>query len=170
MVGGSEDGQTWRVGVISDTHGRLDPVVLQLFAGVDRIIHAGDVGTPQVLDGLARVAPVTAVRGNVDGGGWAWDLPVEARLSLGGATLLVGHILDDLLRANDPVREGVSAVVFGHSHKPLVERRDGILFLNPGSAGNRRFRLPRAVALLEIGPGGLRPEIVILEEGAPPRV
>jgi putative phosphoesterase len=157
-----------RVGIISDTHGRLDDVVLDLFAGVDRIVHAGDVGGPEILAALERVAPVTAVRGNVDRDRWAWDLPLEARVEVGGRTLLVGHIRDDLLRANDPAAEGVAAVVFGHSHQPLVEWREGILFLNPGSEGNRRFHLPRAVAFLEIGDGLLRPEIVILEEGTSP--
>ena len=162
---GGEAGEVVRVGVISDTHGRLDPDVLALFSGVDHIIHAGDVGSPAVLEGLRRLAPVTAVRGNVDTGGWAWDLPVEARVTLGGATLLVGHIRDELLARNDPAAEGVAAVIVGHSHKPALEWQRGILHLNPGSAGNRRFRLPRAAALLEIGPDGLDARIVILEEG-----
>jgi putative phosphoesterase len=159
------------VGVISDTHGRLDPAVLTLFAGVDHIVHAGDVGSAAVLDGLRAIAPVTAVRGNVDGGGWAWALPLEARVTFGGATLLVGHIREELLAHNDPVAEGVAGVIVGHSHKPALEWRGGILHLNPGSAGNRRFRLPRAVALLDIGPWpqGLAARIVILEEGSPGR-
>lgn len=155
--------------MISDTHGRLDPAVLQLFAGVEGIVHAGDVGSPEVLEGLRRIAPVTVVRGNVDRGGWAWDLPLEARVTIAGRTLLVGHVRETLLAANDPATEGVAAVIVGHSHKPLVEWREGILYLNPGSAGNRRFHLPRAVALLDVGPTVLRPEIVILEEGTPGR-
>lgn len=155
--------------MISDTHGRLDPAVLDLFAGVEGIVHAGDVGSPDVLAGLRPVAPVTVVRGNVDRDAWAWDLPLEARLTVAGRTLLVGHIREALLAAHDPVAEGVAAVIVGHSHKPLVEWREGILYLNPGSAGNRRFHLPRAVALLDVGPTVLRPQIIILEEGSPGR-
>lgn len=155
-----------RVGVISDTHGRLDPVVLQLFEGVDHIIHAGDVGSMAVLDGLQAVAPVTAVRGNVDRDRWACDLPDETLLRLGGSRILVRHVKEEVLRLHDPVTEGLAVVIVGHSHAPAIDWRDGVLYLNPGSAGNRRFHLPRAVAFLEIGPDGVEPEIAILEEGS----
>lgn len=155
-----------RVGVISDTHGRLDPRVLELFHGVDLIVHAGDIGAPAVLEELRAVAPVTAVRGNVDRGGWARSLPDEAAVSLGGVRMLVRHVKEEAVRSHDLVGEGFGVVIVGHSHAPTVDRRNGVLYLNPGSAGNRRFRLPRAVAFLDILGGEARAEIVILEEGS----
>jgi len=155
-----------RVGVISDTHGRLDPRVLELFQGVDHILHAGDIGSAAVLEGLRSLAPVTAVRGNVDLAPWASALPLEESLELAGRHLLVGHIREDLLRRHDPLREGLDAVVFGHTHQPLARVEAGVLYLNPGSAGPRRFHLPRAAALLHLDGRDLRPELVVLEEGA----
>jgi putative phosphoesterase len=153
--------------VVSDTHGRLHPRLLELFRGVDHIVHAGDVGSEVVLDGLRSLAPLTAVRGNVDSGPHAWDLPLEAEVELCGARILVRHIKEELLAQGRAALQGYQVVVVGHSHKPLVELSDGVLFLNPGSAGPRRFRLPRAAAILEISPGGEpRAEIVILEPSA----
>lgn len=153
------------VGVISDTHGRLDPRALRIFAGVNHIIHAGDIGSLAVLEGLRAVAPVTAVRGNVDGDGWAWELSAYEELELAGRRLLVGHIREQLLRDHDPAAEGYAAVIVGHSHAPSIGWRDGLLYFNPGSAGRRRFHLPLAVGLLEVRANRIRPEIVIIEEG-----
>ena len=157
------------VGVISDTHGRLDPAVAEVFAGVDHIIHAGDVGDPGIVTALGAIAPVTAVRGNVDTSGWAWDLPTEAMLELGGARILVGHREGDLLRHHDPAHEGLDVIVSGHSHRPKMDWKEGVLYLNPGSAGPKRFGSARSLALLEIETGPvLRPRVVYLEEGAGP--
>jgi putative phosphoesterase len=155
---------TCRIGVLSDTHGRLDPAVLEAFRGVAHIIHAGDVGAPWILDDLARIAPVTAVRGNVDRDQWAWELPVQAEPEFCGVRILVGHIKEDLLRANSPEAEGFGVVIMGHSHKPAISRHNDVLYLNPGSAGPRRFHLPRACALLTIAGGAPSAEIILLEE------
>lgn len=138
-----------RVGVISDTHGLLRPQAVRALSGVDHVIHAGDVGRPDVLDALRPLAPLTVVRGNVDHGGWADGLPETAEVELGGAWFHVRHILEDL--DVDPAAAGFDVVVVGHSHRPRIERRpDGVLVLNPGSAGPRRFTLPVTVALVEI--------------------
>ena len=153
------------VGIISDTHGRLDSAVVDLFAGVAHIIHAGDVGDPGIVTALGAIAPVTAVRGNVDTSGWAWELPEEAVVELGGARILVGHREDVLLRRHDPACEGLDVVVSGHSHRPKMDWKDGVLYLNPGSAGPKRFGVARSLALLEIEAGPvLRPRLVRLEE------
>lgn len=153
------------VGIIADTHGRLDPAVAEVFAGVAHILHAGDVGDPGIVTALAAIAPVTAVRGNMDTSGWSWDLPEEALLELGGARILLGHKEGDLLRRHDPVREALDVVVSGHSHRPKMDWKEGVLYLNPGSAGPERFGLARSLALLEIEPGPiLRPRVVHLEE------
>jgi putative phosphoesterase len=138
------------VGVISDTHGHLCSEVEKRLQGVDHIIHAGDVGTFEVLRALRRIAPVTAVRGNVDMGGWADALPSRAQVELGGVCIVVGHISprpDGAGNAGQPV-----VVVAGHSHVAAKEERAGVLYLNPGSAGPRRFGRPRSMALLEIRP------------------
>ena len=140
--------------------------MLEVFEGVDHIIHAGDIGAMVVLDGLRAVAPVTAVRGNVDRDRWTFDLPDEVVLQLGGARLLVRHIKEDVLRLHDPAAEGFTGVIVGHSHAPAIDHRGGVLYLNPGSAGNRRFHLPRSVAILTVGSDGLQPELVVLEEGS----
>jgi putative phosphoesterase len=151
------------VGVISDTHGLLDPNVPELFAGVSLILHAGDVGDPRILASLGAVAPVAAVRGNMDGSGWAWDLPEEEVVEVGGARVLLGHKEADLLRRHDPARERFDAVVSGHSHRPKMEWKEGVLYLNPGSAGPKRFALPCCLALLEVTAGPcLRPWLVYL--------
>lgn len=150
-----------RVGVISDTHGSLRPEALAALEGSDLIVHAGDVGRPDILDALGRIAPVRAVRGNVDRGLWAGALPRTDVVEVAGTRLYVLHVVDEL--DLDPGVAGMDAVIYGHTHRPAVEWRRGVLFLNPGSAGPRRFELPVAVALLEIDGEGLDAEIVELE-------
>ncbi|MHC4492615.1 MAG: metallophosphoesterase family protein, partial [Planctomycetota bacterium] len=139
---------TSRVGLIADTHGLLRPEAVEALAGVERIVHAGDVGHAEILTELARLAPVTAVRGNMDHGPWADELPRTAEVEVRGRWLHALHILDDL--DLDPATGGFAAVVYGHSHRPSIERRRGVLYVNPGSAGPRRFDLPVSLALLEI--------------------
>ena len=140
-----------RVGVISDTHGLLRPEALEALAGCDRIVHAGDVGTAEILEQLRAIAPLTAVRGNVDASVWAAALPADAILRVGGTSLYVLHDLNEL--AIDPAAKGMQAVISGHSHKPSIRDERGVLYLNPGSAGPRRFRLPATLAILEIMEG-----------------
>jgi uncharacterized protein len=137
-----------RIGLISDTHGLLRPEALDFLEGSQYIVHAGDIGDPRILDALRALAPITAVRGNNDQGAWAEGLRGAESLQLGEVVLHVLHDLADL--AIDPAAAGVQVVVSGHSHKPEVSRRDGVLYVNPGSAGPRRFRLPIAVAELQI--------------------
>jgi putative phosphoesterase len=138
-----------RWGLISDTHGLLRPEALAALDGVTGIVHAGDVGTPDVLEGLARIAPVTAVRGNVDRERWADRLPETAEVEIGDEVWLhVRHIAEEI--DLDPVAAGFGVVVVGHSHVPEVRERRGVLYVNPGSAGPRRFRLPVSVALLDV--------------------
>jgi putative phosphoesterase len=148
------------LGVISDTHGLLRPEALAALRGVERILHAGDVGRPEVLSGLAALAPVTAVRGNVDRGAWAEALPLTAQVELEGHWIHALHILEDL--DLDPSAAGFAAVISGHSHRPSIARRAGVLYLNPGSAGPRRFELPVTLALLRAGTSGLRAKLVTL--------
>jgi hypothetical protein len=147
------------VGVVSDTHGLVRPEAIEALRGSDVILHAGDVGGSHVLQELGELAPVIAVRGNVDGG-WARLLPERRRLDLGGVPVLVLH--DRALMGLDPADEGMRVVVFGHSHRPLAERRDGVLWFNPGSAGPRRFRLPVSVGRLVIEDGRVRPRLIDL--------
>ena len=137
-----------RIGLISDTHGLLRPEAVAALHGSDRIVHAGDIGAPGILDALATIAPVVAVRGNNDRDAWGARLPSIARVSVAGIRLLVIHDLAQLDR--DPAAEDIDVVIAGHSHRPAIERRDGVLYVNPGSAGPRRFRLPVAVAMLKI--------------------
>jgi putative phosphoesterase len=148
------------VGLISDTHGLLRPEALDALQGVVAIVHAGDVGDPAILDELGGIAPVTAVRGNVDRGDLARRLPGSAVVTVDGVTIYVLHILEDL--DLDPRTAGVRVVVSGHTHEPAVRTRNGVLYVNPGSAGPRRFRLPVTVALLTVGPDEPRAEIVSL--------
>lgn len=138
-----------RVGVISDTHGLLRPEAVEALQGCERIIHAGDVGDPDILPKLARIAPVDAVRGNVDLERWARKLPETLAVEMDGTTVYVLHDLYDL--DLDPAAAGFGVVISGHSHRPAVEHRDGVMFLNPGSAGPRRFTLPVTVAILSVG-------------------
>lgn len=149
------------VGVIADTHGLVRPAALEALAGSELIVHAGDVGSPEVLTELRAVAPVVAVRGNNDRGPWAEHLPVSDVVDLGGVFLYVLHDVKEL--DLDPRAAGFQAVIAGHSHRPGVAERDGVLFLNPGSAGPRRFTLPITVARLTVRAGALDAAIVHLE-------
>jgi hypothetical protein len=149
------------LGVISDTHGLVRPQALAALAGVERIVHAGDIGERAVLDALARVAPVTAVRGNNDRGGWAAAIPATEVIEVGGVSLYLLHDVHDL--DLDPRAAGFAAVIAGHSHRPRIDERDGVLYLNPGSAGPRRFTLPVSVARLTIARGRVNARLVSLE-------
>ena len=149
------------LGVISDTHGLVRPEVLAALAGVERIVHAGDIGAPDVLEALGRIAPVTAVRGNNDRERWAADIPETDVLEIGEVSLYVLHDLHEL--DLDPRAAGFAAVIAGHSHQPRMEERDGVLYLNPGSAGPRRFKLPISLARLTVTGGHLRAELVTLD-------
>lgn len=137
-----------RIGVISDTHGLLRPEALAALAGVSHILHAGDVGSAEVLTGLRAIAPVRAVRGNNDTAPWANDLPQSDTLEVAGRSLYVLHEIAHL--TVDPAAAGFAAVITGHSHKAAVFSKDGVVFVNPGSAGPRRFKLPVTVAVLEV--------------------
>lgn len=149
------------IGVISDTHGLLRPEALGALRGSDQIIHAGDVGDPAILDRLREIAPVTAVRGNVDRGAWAEKLPQTAVLELGGVSIYILHKIDDL--DLKPEAAGFAAVVYGHSHVPKQETRNGVLYFNPGSAGPKRFKLPISIGKLIVEDGRVRAEIVDCE-------
>jgi putative phosphoesterase len=148
------------VGVISDTHGQLRTEAVAALRGAEHILHAGDVGSPEILDQLRTLAPVTAIRGNVDHGPWAELLPDTAVVELAGVSIYMLHDLKQLDLS--PRAAGFAAVISGHSHQPKSEQRDGVLYLNPGSAGPRRFRLPITVATLAIADGKLSPRIVEL--------
>ncbi len=137
------------IGVISDTHGLLRPEALAALTGVEHILHAGDVGDFGIVDALRRIAPVTAIRGNVDVWGNCTELPATDFVELGGKIFYLVHSVHDL--DINPVVAGVAVVVSGHSHRSVIETRDGVLYLNPGSAGPRRFQLPVTVALVEVG-------------------
>jgi uncharacterized protein len=152
-----------RIGLISDTHGLLRPQAADLLRGSNRIIHAGDVGNRSILQRLAALAPVTVVRGNNDTGEWADDLPESAIVQIGSVLIYVLH--DVALLDIDPKAAGVQVVVSGHSHKPAIEVRQGVLYVNPGSAGPRRFKLPIAVAELVIIGEAITPCIVELRSG-----
>ena len=149
-----------RIGVISDTHGLLREEALAALAGSDLIIHAGDVGDPEILGRLRALAPVTAVRGNIDTGAWASALPATAVVEDGAARIYVLHDIHDL--DIDPASAGFHIVISGHSHRPSRTERAGVIYLNPGSAGPRRFRLPITVARIDMVAEQLRMEIVDL--------
>ena len=148
-------------GVISDTHGLLRPEAIAALRGCDLIIHAGDVGNAQVIDKLSDLAPTFAIRGNVDTGAWATGLPPTDIVEVGELMFYVLHNIAEL--DLDPPTAGFAAVVFGHSHRPSIDTRDGVLYLNPGAAGPRRFRLPVTVARVMVRGGEMRPEIVELQ-------
>jgi len=151
------------IGLISDTHGLLRPEAVRALEGADLIIHAGDVGAPEILDVLRAVAPVVAVRGNVDTGAWASALPATAVAEANGTLIYVLHDLNEL--DLDPAAAGFGVVVSGHSHQPARAERGGVLFINPGSAGRRRFKLPVTVARLDLG---RKPwEVEFIEVGDP---
>jgi len=149
-----------RVGLISDTHGLLRPEALAALKGSELIIHAGDIGKPEVLASLKSIAPVLAIRGNNDRESWAKKIPDILYLQINGACLFVIHNVNDL--EVDPAAEGFNAVISGHSHKPGITNSDGVVFLNPGSAGPRRFKLPVALARLRIRGGKVNAKIVEL--------
>lgn len=148
------------VGVISDTHGLLRPEALDVLRGSDMIIHAGDVGKPEVIDRLGEVAPLHVVYGNIDKGSWAAALPLTQVVEVGDQRFFVLHDIAQL--DVDPVAAGFAAVVFGHSHRPSIETRNGVLFLNPGSAGPRRFKLPITVARVKTAGRNIGADIVDL--------
>ena len=149
-----------RVGIISDTHGLLRPEAIAFLTGSDFIVHAGDIGNVSVLDGLAALAPVIAVRGNNDKDEWAKDVPAFEVLQAGEILIYVLHDLSEL--DLEPEAAGFRVVVSGHSHQPSVEERDNVLYINPGSAGPRRFKLPIAAAELAISGSSIRVRIVEL--------
>lgn len=148
------------IGIVSDTHGLLRPEALKHLADVDRIVHAGDIGAPNVLEKLQTLAPVSAVRGNNDKGTWAESIPETLLFEVRGHAI---HVLHDLAQIDmSPGAAGIAVVISGHSHKPAVSERDGVLFVNPGSLGPRRFRLPIALAKLYLSDQSVRAEIIEL--------
>jgi uncharacterized protein len=148
------------IGVISDTHGLLRPEALTALAETEHILHAGDVGNVEILDALREIAPVTAIRGNVDVHGPCAELPATEAVELGGQLFYILHSAHDL--DINPEAAGVAVVVSGHSHKPAIQTIKGVMYLNPGSAGPRRFRLPVTVALVTVGQSGVAARIVEL--------
>ena len=148
------------VGIISDTHGLLRPEALEFLKGCDSIVHAGDLGDPDILKTLESIAPTFAVRGNVDRGLWARTLPDKDLVEAAGKLLYVIHNLDEL--DLDPAAAEIDAVIFGHSHMPASYVKDGVLYFNPGSAGPRRFKLPVTVGRFTIVDSGLKSEIIDL--------
>ena len=152
------------IGIISDTHGLLRPEALAALQGSEYIIHAGDIGDPKILDKLAAIAPVTTVRGNVDHGAWAQRLPATNVLEIGEVSIYVLHSLQDL--DLKPETASFAAVVYGHSHVPKQESKNGVLYFNPGSAGPRRFNLPVSVGRLTIKRGKIDAKILLLETTA----
>ena len=148
------------VGVISDTHGIVRPEAIVALSDSELILHAGDVGAPQVLEQLRVIAPTIAVRGNVDRGAWAQFLPVAEVVEVGKIRIYILHDVSEF--DVDPQAAELSAVVFGHSHRPTAEVREGVLFLNPGSAGPRRFSLPVTVAKLRVVGKSLSHELIEL--------
>jgi putative phosphoesterase len=149
------------VGILSDTHGLLRPAALDALRGSNLIIHAGDIGRADIVEKLRGIAPVFAVRGNVDTQDWAGSLPDMQTVSVGVHKFHVLHDLSEL--SIDPVQAGMAAVIFGHSHKPSIETRDSVLYLNPGSAGPRRFTLPICIARVLVSGKRVEPSIVHLD-------
>jgi uncharacterized protein len=145
------------IGVVSDTHGLLRPEALTALAGVEHILHAGDVGDIGILAALRGIAPVTAIRGNIDTEGACAELPETEMVEVGGTTFYLVHRIEDL--DISPTAAGVDVVVYGHSHKAAVERRGEVLYLNPGSAGPRRFQLPVTLALVTVTEGGVEARV-----------
>lgn len=153
------------IGVISDTHGQLRPEAVELLRGSEHIIHAGDIGSPDIVPELEKIAPVTAIRGNVDVQSWARRFPETTVVELAG---LYVYIIHDVKALDlNPKAAGFAAVISGHSHQPMQETKEGVLYFNPGSAGPRRFRLPISVGQLELQDGEIRPKILhLLQEGS----
>jgi len=149
------------LGLISDTHGLLRPEAIEALRGSNRILHAGDVGAPEILEALAQIAPVTAVRGNIDTNSWARSLPETEVVEAGDVSIYMLHDLGQL--DLKPEGAGFRVVVYGHSHRPKIEEKNGVLYFNPGSAGPRRFNLPVSVGRLTIAAGKVRGELAELE-------
>jgi len=150
-----------RIGVISDTHGLLRPEAIAALRGCDRILHAGDIGDPEILDRLRELAPVTAIRGNVDRGPWAKALPETEVVEVAGISI---YMLHDLAQLDlKPEAAGFRVVIYGHSHQPKIEEKNGVLYFNPGSAGRRRFRLPVGVGRLVISRQRIQTELIKLD-------
>ena len=150
-----------RIGLISDTHGLLRPEAVSFLSGCDHIIHAGDIGKREILERLAQIAPVTAVRGNNDTDAWADALSETELTKFGRVSVYAVHDIAQL--DIDPMKAGVRAVVSGHSHKPGIKDRDGVLYVNPGSAGPRRFRLPISIGELLIDGDAIEPRLMQLD-------
>jgi uncharacterized protein len=150
--------QVDRIGVISDTHGLLRPEVPDVFKQVSLILHAGDIGSPEVLEGLRMLAPVVAVRGNNDTGEWARRIPETQTVRAGAVSIYMLHNLKEMKRT--PLAKNLAVVISGHSHQPSITHREGVLFLNPGSAGPRRFKLPVTVARLIIQGSDVQAELI----------
>jgi putative phosphoesterase len=149
------------VGIISDTHGLLRPVAAAALEDSDLIIHAGDIGNPHIIEGLELIAPVVAVRGNMDNDGWACSLKRSEVVEIHGHEL---YVLHDVNRIDlDPAAAHIRAIIYGHSHRPAIQEHEGILYINPGSAGPRRFKLPVSVAVLHISGNNLSAEIIELK-------
>ena len=157
-----QDKKNYRIGVISDTHGKLSPVVMKLFKNVDLIIHAGDIDSADVLEKLKSIAPTVAVRGNMDSGQWARKLKQTETIRIGEVVLFVRHILERA--ATIPASADLDAVIYGHTHRSSVESQAGILFLNPGSASQKRYGNPLSAAMLHIRGKDMQAEIFNLEE------
>ena len=148
------------IGVISDTHGHLGPEVNNAFKGMDLIIHAGDIGRPEVLKALAKIAPTVAVRGNMDAGKWPRKLPRTDRIEVGRHAIFVIHDLYQLTA--EPQFDGITVVINGHTHQPRAQKENGVLYLNPGSASQARYGSPPSVAILTIKKGSIRAEFINL--------
>jgi uncharacterized protein len=151
---------TFTIGAISDTHGLLRPEAVAALAAVDHVLHAGDVGDDTILDRLRAIAPLTAIRGNVDVAGPCAELAATEAVELAGKLFYLVHAIEDL--DIEPQAGGVAAVIYGHSHRPAIEDRNGVLYVNPGSAGPRRFNLPVTLAKIVVTDGALRASIVPL--------
>jgi uncharacterized protein len=148
------------LGVLSDTHSLLRPEAVVALRGCDRILHAGDVGAPKIIGALAQIVPVTAIRGNIDRATWAHSLPETEVVELGGVSIYMLHDLSQL--DVKPEAAGFRVVIYGHSHRPKIEEKNGVLYFNPGSAGPRRFDLPVSVGRLSIEAGNVRAELIQL--------
>ena len=159
MRGRDEESAVTRVALISDTHGLLRPAVSEALAGAPLILHAGDVGKPEVLETLERIAPVRAIRGNVDRGEWAARLPTDDVVEVADRLVYLIHDRNELALDPSGAGSGFDVVLSGHSHRPGSETRDGVLYVNPGSCGPRRFSLPISMAWLTLGPTGTVPEV-----------
>ncbi len=160
MVRNSGKKTTRIIGVISDTHGLVRPEALRALKGADLLIHAGDIGSPEVIEALKSIASVVAVRGNIDTDEWACDLPETEVVEFGDVLI---YVLHDVMKLDlDPDKAGFCAVISGHSHRPLITKRNGVLFLNPGSAGPRRFSLPIAIARLRVKGASVDAKVVEL--------